>query len=117
MTPTICPLCGEASLEERCGAYQLEPPDNIPGGMITVKEGTWQACTSCGEEILPHDLSKAIEAERCRRLGLLTPVEIKQVRERTGLSAVDMAQLLGVGDKSYTRWETGRSVQTSPTIP
>jgi len=111
MNPTTCPLCGESSLEEKHGAYQFEPPSNVPGGTIVIEGATWQACGNCGEEILPHELSKAIEAERCQRLGLLSAAEIREVRERTGLSAVDMAQLLGVGDKTYTRWETGRSIQ------
>ena len=68
-------------------------------------------CQQCGEEILPYALNKAIDLEATKRQGLLTPEEIRQVRQRTGLSAVDMAYLLGVGDKTYTRWETGKSIQ------
>jgi transcriptional regulator with XRE-family HTH domain len=34
------------------------------------------------------------------------------VRQKTGLSAVDVSHLLGVGEKTYTRWENGRSLQT-----
>lgn len=111
MTTSICPLCGSNSLEQKHGQYQFDPPGNIPGGMMVIDDATWEACAACGQQILPDELSKAIDVERYRRLGLLTPAEIKQVRENTGLSAVDMAQLLGVGDKTYTRWETGRSLQ------
>ncbi len=50
--------------------------------------------------------------ERWCRLGLLAPAAIRRVREKTGLSAVDMGLMLGVGEKSYTRWENGRSLQT-----
>jgi len=71
----------------------------------------WFACSACGEEVIPHLLSKAIDLQRCKRLGLLTPEEVREVRKRTGLSAVDMAQLLGVGEKTYTRWENGKSIQ------
>jgi transcriptional regulator with XRE-family HTH domain len=42
---------------------------------------------------------------------LLAPQQIKRIRERTGLTAVAIAHCLGVGDKTYTRWETGRSLQ------
>lgn len=111
MTTGLCPFCGQNTLEEKHGEYRFEPPATIPGGMLVIANATWHVCATCGEEILPHELSKAIDGERYRRLGLLTPAEIKQVRERTGLSAVDMAQLLGVGDKTYTRWENGRSLQ------
>ena len=111
MTTAKCPLCGNDTLEHKHGEYRFEPPQNIPGGTMMIPNATWDACTSCGEEILPDELTKAIEAEQYRRLGLLTPSEIRQVRQKTGLSAVDMANLLGVGEKSYTRWENGRSIQ------
>jgi DNA-binding XRE family transcriptional regulator len=52
-----------------------------------------------------------LEDEVRRRQGLLTPAEIKAVRERTGLSQEAIAHWLGVGEKTYTRWETGKSVQ------
>ncbi|MCC6426625.1 MAG: type II toxin-antitoxin system MqsA family antitoxin [Phycisphaerales bacterium] len=111
MNQTPCPMCGKNSLTEKHGEYRFEPPDPIPGGAIVVPDATWYECGACHEQIVPPALEQAIERERCRRLGLLTPEEIKAVRERTGLSAVDMATLLGVGEKTYTRWENGRSLQ------
>lgn len=111
MTTATCPLCGSDTLEHKRGDYRFEPPQNIPGGTMILPNATWDACTSCGQDILPDELTKAIEVEHYRRLGLLTPEEIRQVRQKTGLSAVDLANLLGVGAKSYTRWENGRSMQ------
>ncbi len=111
MTTTQCPLCGHQTLEHKHGEYRFEPPQNIPGGTMIIANATWNTCTRCGEEMLPDELTRAIEAEQYRRLGLLPPSEIRQVRQKTGLSAVDMANLLGVGEKSYTRWENGRSIQ------
>jgi putative zinc finger/helix-turn-helix YgiT family protein len=111
MTTAQCPLCGNQTLEHKHGDYRFEPPQNLPGGTMIIANATWDACTSCGEEILPDELTKAIEAEQYRRLVLLPPSEIRRVRQKTGLSAVDMANLLGVGEKSYTRWENGRSIQ------
>ncbi|NQT38495.1 MAG: type II toxin-antitoxin system MqsA family antitoxin [Planctomycetes bacterium] len=111
MATKECPICGGQTLEEKQGEYRLEPPPNIPGGTMTVPDATWLACSTCNEEILSDALSKAIDRQRCKRLGLLTPEELREVRKRTGLSAVDMAQLLGVGEKTYTRWENGRSIQ------
>ena len=111
MTTTQCPLCGDQTLERKHGEYRFEPPQNIPGGTMIIANATWDACASCGEAILPDELTKAIEAQQYRRLGLLPPLEIRRVRQKTGLSAVAMANLLGVGEKSYTRWENGRSIQ------
>jgi putative zinc finger/helix-turn-helix YgiT family protein len=104
-------MCGDDTLEEKRGEYRFDPPPNVPGGTMVIPNATWLACSHCGEEILPYALNKAIDLEATKRQGLLVPEEIRQVRQRTGLSAVDMAYLLGVGDKTYTRWETGKSIQ------
>ena len=48
--------------------------------------------------------------KRYKIAGLLTLAEIKAARTRLGLTQVEMARQLGVGDKSYTRWENGLSI-------
>jgi putative zinc finger/helix-turn-helix YgiT family protein len=111
MAATQCLACGEYTLEEKHGEFRFDPPPNIPGGTIVVADATWQHCSRCGEAVLPYELNKALDREAMKRQGLLMPEEIREVRKRTGLSAVDMAYLLGVGEKTYTRWETGRSIQ------
>jgi YgiT-type zinc finger domain-containing protein len=73
MTTAQCPICGNQTLEQKHGEYRFEPPQNLPGGTMTIANVTWDACTSCGEAILPDELTKAIEAEQYRRLALLPP--------------------------------------------
>lgn len=111
MTPTRCPLCGSQSLVPHEGTYKLYPPDNIPGGPLTVAGAQWEACTSCGEEILPATLLAELETRRIERLGYLRPDQIRAVRERAGLTQTEMAVFVGVGEKTYCRWEAGRSLQ------
>jgi HTH-type transcriptional regulator / antitoxin MqsA len=107
-----CPICGAETLEDRKGDYRFPLPQNFaPHKAIVVSKAEWQACGSCGEVILSPDLEKKLEAERYRLLGLLAPSEIKQVRERIGVSQLEMAKLLGVGEKTYTRWESATSLQ------
>jgi putative zinc finger/helix-turn-helix YgiT family protein len=109
-----CPVCGHTSLAERQGAYCFEPPAIIPGGVIVVADADWLHCDSCGEDILSANLEASIEVERRRRLGLLTPGEIRNVRETLRLSVQDMSQSLGVAEQTYERWESGRSLPTAP---
>lgn len=111
MTPTRCPLCGAQSLVAHEGTYKLYPPDNIPGGPLIVPAAQWEACTACGEEILPAVLLAELEARRIERLGYLRPDQIRAVRERAGLTQTEMAVFVGVGEKTYCRWEAGRSLQ------
>ena len=84
-----CPLCAEGTLQIHQGSYSFEPPENVPGGTITIDGTEWFGCDSCNEEIIPDALSKALGAVRYKRLGLLAPEQIRAVRQRTGLTAVD----------------------------
>lgn len=68
-----CPLCGNELFKKQQGSYSFEPPDNIPGGTITINDAEWFACDRCDEEIIPDTLSKALDAVRKQRLGLLPP--------------------------------------------
>ena len=45
-------------------------------------------------------------------LGLLTPREIRDIRERLGLSRSALAELTGIGEASLSRWERGVEIQT-----
>ena len=112
---TTCPACGHDEREAQNGTFSMEVPSNIPGGTIEIEDATWEHCHSCGEDFIGDELSQAISATRYQRLGLLTPDQIREVREKTGLSAVEMSQLLNAGEKSFTRWENGKSIQNKST--
>jgi DNA-binding transcriptional regulator YiaG len=45
---------------------------------------------------------------RARHMGLLTTDEIREIRIRRGLTQARMAELLRLGLKTWTRWESGR---------
>jgi len=42
----------------------------------------------------------------------LTPGEIRRFRELLGKTQEEMSELLGIGKKTYTRWESGAYPQT-----
>jgi DNA-binding transcriptional regulator YiaG len=55
-----------------------------------------------------HMLDKA----KARHMGVLLPDEIKELRQRLEVTQKDMSNLLGIGEKTYTRWEAGRGRPT-----
>jgi HTH-type transcriptional regulator/antitoxin MqsA len=112
MTDTRCAICGKDELVEKHGTFEFEWPTDISAKPSRFADATWCACGACGEEVLPAELIARVEAERYRLDGLLSPAEVLAVRKRLGLTQRDMSKLLGVGEKSYTRWELGLSVQT-----
>jgi HTH-type transcriptional regulator / antitoxin MqsA len=112
MTDTRCAVCGKGEPAEKHGTYVFEWPADFPIESSRFDDATWWVCGSCDEEELPPELVARIEAERYRLEGLLSPLEVQDVRKRVGLSQREMAKLLGVGEKTYTRWELGLSAQT-----
>lgn len=62
-----------------------------------------------GEELLTPEAHEKIEQTQARHMGLLSADELKALRNRLGLTQSELGDLLQVGEKSYTRWETGRA--------
>lgn len=57
---------------------------------------------------LDEEGREKIEAVKARHLGLLSPQQLQDLRKTIGLTQGGMASLLQLGQKSWTRWETGR---------
>lgn len=107
--PNVCPHCGIEPLlirEER----------EVPLGQRRLLiEDEWSRCPQCGE-----DFYMPVQADRRHRLalerarledGLLSPTEIRQIRASLGLTQREFEGVLGVGEKTVVRWETGRVCQ------
>ncbi len=61
-----------------------------------------------GEEMLTPEAVELVESAKARHMGLMLPEEIRELRERLGLKQREISELLQAGEKSFTRWETGR---------
>jgi putative zinc finger/helix-turn-helix YgiT family protein len=61
-----------------------------------------------GEELLTPEAHEKIEQTQARYMGLLSPDELRALRNRLRLTQSELGDLLQVGEKSYSRWETGR---------
>jgi putative zinc finger/helix-turn-helix YgiT family protein len=62
-----------------------------------------------GEEVLTQESLDLIEKTQARHMGLMSPEEIKELRRRLDLTQQEISELLQIGQKTYTRWENGRS--------
>lgn len=58
--------------------------------------------------LLTPDAEALIEDTKARHMGLLTPGEISQLRENIDLTQAELSELLKIGAKTWTRWESGR---------
>jgi putative zinc finger/helix-turn-helix YgiT family protein len=72
-----------------------------------------QKCSKCGFEYI-DDAAEDIRHEAvCRHLGVLTPDEIREVREEYGFSRAEFSRLSRLGEATLTRWENGSLIQNN----
>ncbi len=58
--------------------------------------------------VMTPEAHRIIDDAKARLIGLLLPAEFKELRERYGYTQKEMGALLQVGEKSWTRWESGK---------
>ncbi len=113
----FCPYCTK---EVQYRTTTQNEDVNVKGTIVNVPV-TLCYCSECGNEIEVEDIAvanqvAAFEAYK-KAAGLLSGVEIRAMRERYGVSASCLSRLLGLGEKTITRYENGaiqdKSIDTS----
>jgi putative zinc finger/helix-turn-helix YgiT family protein len=108
-----CSECKEGVVVERTGEYETTYKDrNERSHRLTVPGVTWSECKKCGDVTLDDRAMSIIEAARRGALGLLSPDNIRAFRVSLKKTQAAMSALLGIGEKTYTRWETGAFIQS-----
>lgn len=74
---------------------------------IWVDVPAWKDPTS-GQVFLDGHASEKLDAVKARYLGILAPHQLSELRQAIGVPQKGMAELLQLGEKSWTRWETGK---------
>lgn len=68
-------------------------------------------CNACEFEYLDEESERLKQNAVCDHLGVLTPDEIRRIREDHGMTRASFAQVSGLGEASLNRWENGLSIQ------
>lgn len=107
----VCPICGAGPLRMVIGQEEYE----YKGVKITFDGFKSYRCDCCGEDLLNSSDNKEIEQGIINFKrdvdGLLHPEDIRRIRKALGFSQIALANLLGVGAKSFARYETGAVTQ------
>lgn len=69
-------------------------------------------CEACDFEYLDYEAEQRKQEAVCRYLGVLTPGEIKQIRNGFAMTRAEFSKITGIGPASLNRWENGLSIQT-----
>jgi putative zinc finger/helix-turn-helix YgiT family protein len=88
------------TIEHDGRSYRIEIPD------LTVPR-----CANCHSLSMDDEADQQISAAFRREARLLTPEEIRSGREQLAVTQKQLANLLGVGEATVSRWETGAQIQ------
>lgn len=70
-----------------------------------------RVCRSCGFEFLDHEAESLKHDAVCEYLGVLTPREIRRIRESHEMSRAAFARVSRLGEATLNRWENGILIQ------
>ncbi len=103
----VCPVCGANEVKLVRERRQVAADD----GTTLEFDDELTRCQMCGVDYYTRDQSLASSRARASVLraheGLLSPQEIRAIRDRLGYTQAQLEQVLGVGRKTVVRWEKG----------
>jgi putative zinc finger/helix-turn-helix YgiT family protein len=107
MNENACPVCATGKLTREVSDFKSRfVDDNGQEHDVLVPGVTKYVCDRCGEYILDsHSESRISEAQR-RAMGLLTASELQNFRTGALKTQEEIAALLGLGKKTWCRWES-----------
>jgi DNA-binding transcriptional regulator YiaG len=101
-------------LKERLEKIEVEEPVHIPtldrqsiAETVFVKVPAWRDPAD-GEIYFDEEAQLILDRTKARYMGLLSPGHIKKLRQKQRLTQSQMARLFQMGEKTWTRWESGR---------
>ena len=106
-----CPLCGTEEVTTCWKRHVFDYGSGESVAELSVDVPV-RSCASCELEFLDEPAEGLKHEAVCRHLGVLTPAEIRRIREGHGMSRAGFAQVTGLGEASLNRWENGLNIQT-----
>ena len=104
--------CPHRHLEPRLIRDEFDYGPDSDRLKIVIEAVQVKVCTACGEIFYGPEAAHAHHLAICKAYHLLTPDEIKGVREQLGKTQEEFAELTGIGVATLSRWEKGRLIQT-----
>jgi putative zinc finger/helix-turn-helix YgiT family protein len=105
-----CPCCQQGHF----ALVQIDHTERVADDNPITVPGVWvERCDHCGEIVFLGETTRFIEAAVAEQTEQLTPRELERIREDLGVATQDeMSAALGLGLKSYRKWESGKQYPT-----
>lgn len=103
-------ICLECLQEMEATPIEVKETVEVKGKEVPIKAQK-AYCPICGaelvnDEVTEYNLNLSYKEYR-KQENLLSPEEIKAIRQKYSLTQVGFAKILGLGDKTIARYETG----------
>ena len=108
---TTCPLCGREGVSTSCKDHTFSYGSGKSEVELTVNVPV-RRCDACEFEYLDESSERLKHDAICCHLGVLSPTEIRLLREGHRMTRARFAQVTGLGEASLNRWENGLNIQT-----
>ena len=105
-----CPECGEHAVATVLTPHTFTYGRGKEAVQITA-ELPMRSCGHCRFQYLDKAGQDAQHEAVCHYLRVMTPRQIKAMREYHGLSRAELATLTGLGEATIARWERGAFIQ------
>jgi putative zinc finger/helix-turn-helix YgiT family protein len=109
--PKRCGKCGQKAMQLATVPYAVTIEHDGRAYRVEIPALTVPRCSNCQALSIDDEADRQISAAFRREARLLAPEEIRQGREQLGLTQKQFANLLGVGEATVSRWETGAQIQ------
>ena len=109
--PKRCGKCGQKRMHLATVLYTTTVEHDGRTYPVEIAALTVPQCGNCQALSIDDEADQQISAAFRRAAGLLAPEDIRQGREKLALTQKQFANLLGVGEATVSRWETGTQIQ------
>jgi putative zinc finger/helix-turn-helix YgiT family protein len=107
----VCSVCESGKIKKVRKPYQTK----YNGQIVSLLAVETYRCSDCQEDFFTPEQARSVSVQVKntvrQSLGLLPPERILAIREKLGLTQIELEHLLDQGPKVVTRWESGRVVQ------
>jgi len=100
----ICPTCRNAIIRRVTRDYKVKLPD---GQTSTVANLSFEECPECKDEFFSSEAMDRISDKVSAELDSLSLSDLKRIREKLQPNMTLLAESLGLGSKTWMRWENG----------
>jgi len=105
-----CPSCGSNNLSSETIDEKFQYGDRDDVVMLCASIPVHH-CASCSFSFTTDEASDIKHEVVCHHLGVLTPTEVRGVRNQYKFSQIEFSALSKIGKASLARWETGVLIQ------